>query len=265
MHEFQMKTESLKLLEQLHTFVTVELEDTLDSVAQLEQQQDTLWRSFMRRDGLAELLKNEHAERNPAVTRLRKLISSAAEARDTGNPRAQMVLTPLEQPSASSASSPAPLCPSQGHATTLMVRPVPRGCSHEMLVAFWPPNCPDSPYDLLYAPHRKTRGASLNHKPRNGLQGYVFINFLTADGAERFRKAWQGRVPEESEALPGQVWQQPLEISDSHIQGFERNVRQFVAVELTRLDPKFWPVVLIGGQRQSFADVARNFQQQPSF
>lgn len=126
-------------------------------------------------------------------------------------------------------------------------------------MAFWPPHCATSLYNMLYAPHRKARGVGDTRKARRGLQGYVFINFLTVDAAECFRGAWHGRIPNQSEQLPGLVWSAPLEISMALAQGFEENMRSFKASNLDNLDAALWPVVLVDGQRRNFADVARSF------
>lgn len=140
-----------------------------------------------------------------------------------------------------------PEMPSTG-VTTLIIRHVPRGCIQEQLEALWPANCPVCPHNLLYAPHRKSR---------KGLQGYAFINFLSVHAAERFRRIWQGRVPEFAEWIEAEGFKHPLDIEASRVQGLRKNLVNFAKVDLARLDPALWPVVTMNGQRQNFAQVLR--------
>jgi hypothetical protein len=90
----------------------------------------------------------------------------------------------------------------------------------------------------------------------------VFINFLSEEGAERFRATWHGCIPAGTQQIPADAWKQPLHIQNSDNQGFHKNFLSFVRVDLARLSPHLWPIVFQNGRRQDFGELSQKVQQE---
>lgn len=250
-----VEEERLKCVDRLQDQMAKQLTDSLDSVEQLEKQQLRLLsvlRTACERgqegetSAAAALVMQIRKSQAGDPTRLGHLLCRFGHGSRMAETDAPQVLEPVT----SNETSRDPV-PTQGpRVTTLRVRNFPRACTQEELATLWPANCPHCPYNLLYAPHRKTR---------RGLHGYLFINFLSEEGAQLFREMWDGHMPEGPTL--GHEWRRPLEVTDADIQGFDRNMQSFVDLDLGRLRPELWPIVVLNGERQDFVELALGFQQ----
>jgi hypothetical protein len=135
-----------------------------------------------------------------------------------------------------------------GGITTLMIRPIPRGGSHDMLFGLWSPTCRECPYNMLYAPKRPKR---------RGLQGYAYINFTSSDAATRFRARWEGVLPQPC----GDVeWTGPLSIAVSDFQGLDMNLNYYDEHKLDAFPEDRWPAIFKDGALLDFRAVMADFR-----
>mmetsp|Transcript_2686 Transcript_2686/g.4925 ORF Transcript_2686/g.4925 Transcript_2686/m.4925 type:complete len:217 (+) Transcript_2686:149-799(+) len=89
--------------------------------------------------------------------------------------------------------------------TTLMVRHIPTRFSLVQAMQMWPPAIWH--YDFLFVPYRPKQRRSSR---------YVFLNFETAEDAEKFKQQWHGKALGTSG--------EQLVVSAAQVQGLEANI-----------------------------------------
>lgn len=123
-------------------------------------------------------------------------------------------------------------------ATTLIVKNLPAALSLQHIVQLWPSNSPEAPYDMLYMPI-----SNLDNSTRH--KGYIFINFLMPQVAERFLSRMQGqRLAADQE--------QDLEIEYARLQGLGEHLTRFRRQRLHRLPATHWPLLFEAGRPVDF-------------
>lgn len=235
--------ERLQMVKSMCQLMSTHVSETLDSVRVLEQQRSALLAMIesatsVRDQPKRKVEKGDTLEASPAVPppATRPVAIRTQDAK-------QPVQYSVRVTSAEGVGDQ----PAADEVVTFMLRPIPRSGSPEMLVSLWPPNCPDCPYNMLYAPKRAKR---------SGLQGYAFINFTNAQAAARFRARWEGVQPPPMDDVS---WSGPLVFTESEIQGLRENLKHFSDNSVDKLPPERWPLVFEQGMPTCFASVMADF------
>ncbi|CAK0806895.1 unnamed protein product, partial [Prorocentrum cordatum] len=126
--------------------------------------------------------------------------------------------------------------------TTVMIRQLPRQFTQVMLFEELTRRGFGRLFDFLYLPFDTKKGSNV---------GYGFVNFLQPQHAELFRREFDGTY------MDGVVYQQDklIHVHPASVQGYEANHEYFSQTRsLQRLDPRYSPIFLPGGFRDSVAD-----------
>lgn len=132
--------------------------------------------------------------------------------------------------------------------TTMMLRNIPNKYTQSSLLQEIDDLGFINTYDFFYLP--------MDMHNRSNV-GYAFINFVTAQHAERFRRAFSDHRFQRFQS------RKISSVCSAHVQGLRENLRHFKnrAVTHARND-QYRPIVLLGSQRVEFEDAIAGLEQQ---